>query len=326
MNKPIIVSGMRPTGRLHIGHFVGALENWVSLQKDHQTFFFSADLHALTTNADSSTIESNTIEMVKDWVAAGIDPKTSVIFRQSKIKQHAELFLIYSMLITTARLERNPTLKDQVRDLNMESVVFGHLGYPVLQAADILLYKGSFVPVGEDQISNLEITRELARRFNQQYGQVFPEPEPKLTKISRLVGLDGKAKMSKSLGNTIMLSDSPDGIFSAVKKAVTDTEKVRKNDPGRPEVCTVFSYHKKFNTSKLDAVEADCRSGALGCMDCKKMCSEAIATEFASLREKRAELDQHPTMILDILADGEKKAQEIAHKTMAEVHSVMKLG
>lgn len=324
--KKVILSGMRPTGRLHIGHYVGALENWIALQQDYQNYHLVADYHALTTNLDTSMIQSHTYDMVMDWLAAGIDPKKSPIFRQSKIKEHTELFLIYSMLITKARLERNPTLKEQVRDEDSDSIGYGFLGYPVLQAADILLYKGEVVPVGEDQLAHIEITREIARRFNSQYGQVFPEPEAKLTTISRLPGLDGKAKMSKSLGNTVYLSDPPEEIQKTIKKAVTDPLKVRKNDPGRPEICVVYTYHKKFNPEEAEQIGIDCRSGALGCVDCKLNAANKISQFFEPLREKRKEFENKPNLVEDILVEGETKAREIAKKTMNEVHQVMKMG
>lgn len=324
--KKTILSGMRPTGRLHIGHYVGALENWVSLQGDYQNYHLVADLHVLTTNTDTSNIENHTLDMVMDWIASGIDPEKSPMFRQSQIKQHSELFLIFCMLITKARLERNPTLKEQVRDMEIDNMIYGHLGYPVLQAADILLYKGNLVPVGEDQLSHIEITREIARKFNLEYGNVFPEPDPKLTRFSRLPGLDGKAKMSKSLGNTIFLSDSPEDIFNSVKKAVTDTQKLRKNDPGRPEVCTVFTYHEKFNPAETENIAADCRSGGLGCVDCKKRCATAIASFFEPIRERRAPLAENPEKVREILLDGEAKARKVAEETMRQVHEAMKLG
>ena len=317
---------MRPTGKLHIGHLVGALENWVSLQDAFNNYHLIADYHALTTNLDSNELYDNSIDMVIDWLAAGIDPVKSPIFRQSQIKEHAELHLIFSMLITTARLERNPTLKDQVRDLNLETMVYGHLGYPVLQAADILLYKGEVVPVGEDQVPHIEITREISRRFNNQWGEVFPEPEPKLTKFARLAGLDGNQKMSKSLGNTVLLSDSPDEIQKKMRTAVTDPLKVRKNDPGRPDVCVVFSYHKKFNQSGEQEIRSGCESGALGCVECKKICSGKIADALAPIRDKRAAYESNPALVKEILADGEARAHDVARQTMAQVHTVMKIG
>ncbi|HEB83549.1 MAG TPA: tryptophan--tRNA ligase, partial [Bacteroidetes bacterium] len=277
--KQRILSGMRPTGRLHLGNYVGALENWVEMQGKYENFHLIADYHVLTTDVDNTgEILANTIEMVKDWLAAGIDPEESPLFRQSKVKEHTELFLIFSMLVTTARLERNPTLKEQVRDLSeqlrsrafdevessdgIELISYGHLGYPVLQAADILLYKGEAVPVGEDQLPHIEITREIARRFNRLYGEVFPLPEGVVvnqSKFARLPGPDGR-RMSKSLGNTIYLSDTPEETGKRIMSAVTDPQKVRRNDPGRPEICNVFTYHQKFNPDEVEEIARDCRS------------------------------------------------------------------
>jgi tryptophanyl-tRNA synthetase len=324
--KKRILSGMRPTGKLHIGHYVGALENWVALQEEYDNYHLVADYHVLTTNPDSSSIYDNSIDMVIDWISAGIDPLKSPIFRQSQIKEHTELFLILSMLITTARLERNPTLKDQVRDLNFDNINFGYLGYPVLQAADILLYKGNLVPVGEDQVPHVEISRELARKFNQLYGEVFPEPDPKLTKFARLVGLDGNTKMSKSLNNTILLSDSKDEIQQKLRKAVTDPQKLRKGDPGHPEICLVYSYHKKFNPIETEEIEKNCSSGALGCVDCKSKCATSIDSYIAPIREKRLYFENRTDEILAIINDGENQARNTAQKTMEEVREAMKLG
>lgn len=321
-----ILSGMRPTGKLHIGHYVGALENWVKLQHEYQSYYLIADYHVLTTNLDTSDIYDNSIQMLIDWLAAGLDPVKSPMFRQSQIKQHTELHLIFSMLITVNRLERNPTLKDQIRDLNIENVIYGHLGYPVLQTADILLYKGNFVPVGEDQVPHIEISREIARRFNNQYGEVFPEPEPLLTKFARLQGLDGNAKMSKSLGNTILLSDYPDTIKNKLRKAVTDPNKIRKGDPGNPDICLVFSYHKKFNPDEVTEIDKNCRSGALGCVDCKMNCAAKIASFFEPVREKRKYYEERMNEVLDILHDGENRARAFAAQTMSEVHKKMKIG
>jgi len=288
-----ILSGMRPTGKLHLGHYTGALENWVQLQnlladdgsKVYETCFLIADYHILSTSLDTS-----------------------------EAYQHSMDMLI------------------QVRDLNMESLTYGHLGYPVLQAADILLYKGNVVPVGEDQIPHVEITREIARKFNFHFphptiGEVFPEPEPKITKFSRLVGLDGKAKMSKSLGNTVLLSDTPEEVFRKVRNAVTDTGKIRKNDPGCPEVCTVFSYHKRFTApEEVAEIETECRSGALGCVDCKKRCAASISAELEPLLEKRRYYEERMDLVRDILLDGEKKARALATHTMQEVRTAMMLG
>ncbi|NOY06543.1 MAG: tryptophan--tRNA ligase [Chlorobi bacterium] len=325
--KKRILSGMRPTGKLHLGHWTGALENWVRLQDTYSNFHLIADYHALTTNPDTSDLERNTIDMVIDWLAGGIDPTRSPIFRQSQVKEHAELFLLFSMLITKARLERTPAVKDQVRDLHIESIVYGHLGYPVLQAADILLYKGEVVPVGEDQLSHIEITREIARRFNNQYGQVFPEPEPLLTSFARLPGLDGmERKMSKSLNNAILLSDPPETVDQKLRRAVTDPAKVRRNDPGHPDICLVFKYHQKFNPTEIEDIRSGCESGDLGCVDCKKRCAATINEFLSPFHERRAMYVSDTGRVMDILRDGEKRAAAEARKTMDEVHRVMKLG
>ena len=316
---------MRPTGKLHLGHYVGALQNWVTMQEEYDNFHIIADYHVLTTGTDTASLHTNTIEMLKDWLAVGIDPAQSPIFRQSEIKQHAELFLLLSMLVTTARLERNPTLKDQVRDLNLENMSYGHLGYPVLQSADIMLYKGELVPVGEDQAPHVEITRELARRFNKTYGEVFPEPEAKLTQFSRLPGLDGDAKMSKSLDNTILLSDEPEAIAKKMKKARNDPEKLTKDAPGRPDHCLVFTYHETFNASVSDEIAADCRAGNIGCGDCKMLCATAIGDYLMPVREKRQSIES-TVDLMDVLRDGEKRATAEAEATMDAVHSAMNLG
>ena len=325
MPKNRILSGMRPSGRLHLGNYAGALENWVKLQDEYDSFFFVADWHALTTNpAAAFDVRDNTINMVMDWLSAGINPDNP-IFIQSQVKQHAELHLIFSMLITKERLERNPTLKEQARDLNQDTMIYGHLGYPVLQAADILIYKANVVPVGEDQAPHVEITRELARKFNQVYGEVFPEPATKLTTFSRLPGLDGR-KMGKSNNNFILLSDNEDEIFKKVRTAVTDPQKVRRNDPGHPDVCNVFTYHQKFNPDEVDDIREGCESGALGCVACKQNCAKKIADYFEPNREKRAWYENHPDDVQDILNSGIKKANQVAGQTMDEVHKAMQMG
>lgn len=324
-SKERILSGMRPTGEMHLGNYVGALESWVALQEQYENFHLIADYHALTTDLDTSKILDNTIEMIIDWLSVGIDPEISPIFRQSQIKEHSELHLIFSMLITTARLERNPTLKEQIKDLKIVNMVYGHLGYPVLQAADILLYKGNLVPVGEDQAPHVEITREIARKFNSVYGEVFPIPRTKLTSFSRLPGLD-RNKMSKSLGNTILLSDSEEEIKKKVRKAITDPQKIRRGDPGRPDICLIYIYQKKFNHSEAEEIYSGCTSGALGCVDCKMKCSEAISKKIEPFREKRKYFEKNRNKVIDILEDGEKRANVVAKKTMAEVHKAMQLG
>lgn len=318
---------MRPTGKLHIGHWTGALENWVSLQEEYENFHLVADYHALTTDLDTSHLYEYTIDMVIDWLAGGIDPEKSPIFRQSKIKQHAELFLLFTMLITKSRLERNPSIKEQVRDLEIENIVYGHLGYPVLQAADILLYRANLVPVGEDQLSHVEITREIARRFNANFGDVFPEPDAKLTAFARLPGTDGiDRKMSKSLGNSILLSEAPDDVVSKLRKAVTDPLKIRRNDPGRPDICLIFTYHRKFNPNEEAEIRSGCESGALGCVDCKLRCAARINEFLVPFRERRSVYESNRVRVEEILVEGERRARSEAERTMTLVHEAMGIG
>jgi tryptophanyl-tRNA synthetase len=321
---------MRPTGRLHLGNYVGALENWVQIQTQYQSFFLVADWHTLTTDIEHTrSVPDNTWEMVIDWVAAGLDPDRSPMIVQSKVKAHAELYLIFSMLITTSRLERNPTLKDQVRDLELEDrVSLGHLGYPVLQAADILIYKGEVVPVGEDQLPHIEISRELARRFNNTFSPqkpILPEPDGLLSNFPRLPGVDGN-RMSKSLGNTILISDSPEQIQQKMRKAVTDPQKVRRGDPGRPEICLVFTYHNVFSKAEVEEIRTGCKSGALGCVECKQRCAAAIASHFEPLRARRAELEAKPQQVQEIIESGTQRGRDVAAKTMDEIHAALGFG
>ena len=317
---------MRPTGRLHLGNYLGALQNWVQLQDSCENLHMVADWHSLTTDYEHvDAIEPNTIEMVIDWLAAGIDPEKSPVFIQSRVKEHTELHLIFSMLVTTSRLERNPTVKEQVRDLHLEDAVsYGHLGYPVLQAADILLYKANLVPVGEDQVPHIELTREIARKFNGLYGEVFPVPEVRLTKFPRVPGLDGR-RMSKSLDNTIYLSDSPEAIDRKVRTAYTDPKKLRVNDPGNPDGCVVFAYHRAFNEENAEAIGADCRAGRLGCVANKRNLSAILSERLRPFREKRQELLAHPERAREALRAGEERARRIAQETMKEVREAMKL-
>ena len=324
--RPRILSGMRPTGKLHLGNYLGALQNWVALQDSSENLHMVADWHALTTDYEHvDQLESNTREMVIDWLAAGIDPDKSPVFIQSRVKEHAELHLLFSMLVTTARLERNPTVKEQVRDLNLEETVsYGHLGYPVLQAADILLYKANLVPVGEDQVPHVELTREIARKFNTLYGEVFPVPEAKLTRFARVPGLDGR-RMSKSLGNTVLLSDSPEEIAAKIRTAYTDPKKIRATDPGNPDGCVVFAYHRAFNADQAPRIDELCRAGQLGCVADKKDLAQVLADQLAPFRERRKEFEAHPKRVADALKHGEEKARAIAQRTMAEVREAMKL-
>jgi len=324
--RPRILSGMRPTGKLHLGNYLGALQNWVALQDSSENLHMVADWHALTTDYEHvDQLESNTREMVIDWLAAGIDPDKSPVFIQSRVKEHAELHLLFSMLVTTARLERNPTVKEQVRDLNLEETVsYGHLGYPVLQAADILLYKANLVPVGEDQVPHVELTREIARKFNTLYGEVFPVPEAKLTRFPRVPGLDGR-RMSKSLGNTVLLSDSPEEIAAKIRTAYTDPKKIRATDPGNPDGCVVFAYHRAFSAHQAPRIDELCRAGQLGCVADKKDLAQVLADQLAPFRERRKEFEAHPKRVADALKHGEEKARAIAQRTMAEVREAMKL-
>ncbi len=324
--RPRILSGMRPTGKLHLGNYLGALQNWVALQDTSDNLHMVADWHALTTDYEHvDQLETNTREMVIDWLAAGIDPEKSPVFIQSRVKEHAELHLLFSMLVTTSRLERNPTVKEQIRDLHLEETVsYGHLGYPVLQAADILLYKANLVPVGEDQVPHVELTREIARKFNALYGEVFPVPEAKLTHFPRVPGLDGR-RMSKSLGNTVLLSDSPEDIAAKIRTAYTDPKKIRATDPGNPDGCVVFAYHRAFNAAAAPRVAELCRAGQLGCVADKKDLAAVLAEQLAPFRERRRELEAHPKRVDEALKHGEERARAIARRTMEEVREAMKL-
>ena len=333
-----ILSGMRPTGRLHLGNYVGALENWVRLQDSGWTnFHMVADWHMLTTgHEDTSRLQSHTWDMVLDWLAAGLDPARSMIFVQSAVKEHAELHLLLSMLVSKARLERIPTLKEQIRDLGLDeqTISYGHLGYSVLQAADILLYRATHVPVGEDQVPHVELTRELARRFNFLYcadrAPVLVEPEPQLTEFPRLRGLDGN-RMSKSLGNTILLSEDPVELEKKVMQAYTDPKKLRKDDPGRPEAdesdghpgCVVWEYHRKFNTAEADSIATLCRAGKLGCVADKRHLAEVMQAALAPIRERRQRWERDPDAVRDVLRDGTERARAVARETMDQVRSAM---
>jgi tryptophanyl-tRNA synthetase len=322
---------MRPTGKMHLGNYVGALENWIRLQSEFDCFYMVADWHALTTGVEAAVeVRPNTYDMVLDWLAAGLDPKTSPIFVQSHVKEHAELHLLFSMLVTKARLERNPTLKEQLRDLHLDEqlISYGHLGYPVLQSADILLYRADTVPVGEDQVPHVELTREIARRFNHLFcadrDPVFPEPEARLTAFPRLRGLDG-GRMSKSAGNTIWIAEEPEAIAAKVRTAYTDPKKIRATDPGHPEGCVVWEYHRKFNPGGAESVAALCRAGKLGCVPDKKHLSEILSAALAPIRERRAELGRAPDLVWDVIADGDRRARAVAQATLEAVRDAMGL-
>jgi len=317
---------MRPTGKLHLGNYLGALENWVKLQKEYKCFFGVVDLHALTTGYDKTEeLKENIREMLIDWFSAGIDPEKSTILIQSYVPEHAELHLLFSMITPLPWLERNPVLKEQVRDLGLkENIGYGLLGYPVLMASDILIYKANAVPVGEDQVHHVELTREIARRFNNLYKNVFPLPQVKLTKIPRVPGTDGK-RMSKSMGNTILISDSPKNIEEKVKTMITDTQKIRLNDPGHPDICVVFTYQEMFNPERSEEVSVNCKSGKLGCVECKKGLAQALITKFDRFREKRKYYKKNPEIIREIVAEGSKKARQVAKQTLDEARKAMNL-
>ena len=325
--KKVILSGMRPTGRLHWGNYTGALENWILLQNEYRCHFMVADWHVLTTALDkASEINRNSREMYLDWLGAGLDPEKSVLFIQSQIKEHAELYLILAMMISMGRLERNPTFKEQIRDLNLGSEIsYGHLGYPVLQAADILAYQADAVPVGEDQLPHLELTREMARRFNNHFGATFPEPEGLVTRFARFPGTDGK-RMSKSLGNTIEISATPDEIRQKIRPAFTDPARLRKSDPGNPEICAIHTWYEKFLPGEAARAASECRGAARGCVDCKKILADGVIEHFAPLRERRAAFESDPKALDEIIHTGCQRARKMARQTMEKVHDAMGLG
>lgn len=324
MSKGSILSGMRPTGMIHLGNYFGALDNWIDLQNEYDCHFFVADWHALTTGyEDVSMLKQYTYGMVADWIASGLDPEKCVIFLQSKVKEHTELFTIFSMITPLSWLERCPTYKAQLEQLSEKNIMtYGFLGYPCLQAADILLYKAAFVPVGEDQLPHIELTREIGRRFNYLYKEIFPEPQPLMTKTKNLVGLDGR-KMSKSYDNTIALSDSPETVNKKVMQMTTDPARIRKDDPGHPDVCAVYAMHKIFNADEVGEVEASCKKGTIGCVGCKKNLAAKMAKMLTPVYEKRTSLMEKPAYIAEIIDSGSKKASHIAAETMAEVKDAL---
>lgn len=321
-----ILSGNRPSGILHLGNYVGALKNWVQLQDEYECFFMVADWHALTSNyADPSDLEMFSAEMILDWLSVGLDPERSTLFVQSRIKQHAELNLLLSMITPLPWLERCPTYKDQIKELsNKDLETHGFLGYPVLQSADIIIYKANAVPVGEDQVPHIEMCRELVRRFNNFYGEVFPEPAHLLSPVPKMLGTDGR-KMSKSYDNCIYLKDSRPTVAKKVSRMVTDPARVRRTDPGHPEVCSVFDYHKIFNADEVPRIETDCKAGTLGCVDCKKNLAEKINQALDPFRERRAQYEREPERVRDIMNVGNLRAQTEAERTMHEVRQAMHL-
>lgn len=321
--KKRILSGMRPTGQLHIGHLVGALNNWVRLQEQYACFYMVADWHALLSEyADAKPIRTFTRECVADWLSVGLDPDKSVIFLQSQVKEHAELYLLLSAFTPLPWVERCPTYKEQLQEVKgRDLLTYGFLGYPVLQAADILAYQASFVPVGRDQIPHLELTREIARRFNSFCSQVFPEPQPLLTVSPKLLGLDNR-KMSKSYGNFISLSDSPEVIREKAGSMITDTKRIRRSDPGRPDACNVFSYYSIFNPDRVPTVSDWCRGARLGCTECKNRLADVLVEYLAPIREGRKHWLKG-ARIEEVLQDGAGRARAVAADTLALVHQAI---
>lgn len=324
--KQRVVSGMRPTGKLHIGHYHGVLENWVKMQDSFDCFFFVADWHSLTTEyADTSGIAQSIREMVLDWVAFGLDPEKCIIFRQSLVPHHSELNLVLSMVTPVSWLERCPTYKEMQDNLETKDLsTFGFLGYPVLMAADIILYKATRVPVGQDQLPHLEITREIARRFNHLYGEVFPEPEALLTETPKLPGLDGR-KMSKSYNNSIYLSDTAEETSKKIMGMMTDPARVRRNDPGDPDICVAFNLHRIYvPQEKLDEIIPACRNATIGCVECKKILVGCMNERLAPYRARRVELAANPGFVDQLLQEGSRKASLISDAVMTEVRTALK--
>ena len=325
--KKVIVSGMRPTGKLHLGHLHGALMNWKRLQKDYKCYYFIADWHALTSEyASTDIIRESTYEIIMDWISSGLDPEICTFFRQSSIKEHAELHLIFSMMTPLPWLERNPTYKEQLNELSQKNVyTYGFLGYPVLQAADILMYKANGVPVGEDQAPHVELTREIARRFNNLYGEVFPVPDVLLTPTSKILGMD-RRKMSKSYGNAIFLTDTDEEIDAKVSQMITDPQRARKTDPGDPNICNVFTFHEIYsNTENVETIRNECPKAGIGCVECKRLMAASLKKGLEPIRTKRQELESDIGRVKEIMEEGNKKSRAIARKTMEEVREAVKI-
>jgi len=327
MGKKTILSGLRPTGRIHLGHLHGALLNWKKLQEEYRCFYFIADWHALTSEYEHpEIIGETTYDIVIDWISVGLDPEVSTFFIQSQIKEHSELHLIFSMITPLPWLERNPTYKEQLQELTHKNVyTYGFLGYPVLQAADILMYKANGVPVGEDQAPHVELTREIARRFNHLYGEVFPIPEVILTPTAKLLGTD-RRKMSKSYDNAIYISDADEEIENKVGQMITDPQRARKNDPGNPDICNVFSFHEIYTDPEtVKKINADCRTADIGCVDCKKLMAAKLIEGLKPIKAKRKEQESDIHKVREIIEEGNKRARAIARETMAEVREAVKI-
>ncbi len=324
MKQRRVFSGARPTGRQHLGNYLGAIQNYVKLQDGYSCIYCIVDIHALTTLEDTSALQKNIHEMMLDWLAAGLDPKRSILFVQSHVPEVMELHTLLSMVTPLSWLLRVPTFKEKVK-LQPHNVNYGLVGYPVLQTADIVLYKAEVIPVGEDQVPHIELAREIARRFNSQFGDTFPEPEAKLTSFPLVLGLDGKEKMSKQIGNDIELALSDKETIERVMEAVTDPARRYRDDPGHPEVCNIFRLHGFFNPFQAKDIEPQCRAAKIGCVDCKTLLAKEINSTLGSFREQRAELAKKPQHVKDVLADGANRAKVIARETMKEVKQKMGL-
>jgi tryptophanyl-tRNA synthetase len=327
MPKPRVLSGMRPTGKLHLGHLVGALDNWKQLQEDYDCFFFAADWHALTTEyQDTEIIQESIRDMMIDWLTVGLSPEKSVLFIQSRIKEHAELHLLLSMITPVPWLERVPSFKEQQRELtNRDLSTYGFLGYPLLQTADIIIYKAHKVPVGVDQVPHVELSREVARRFNFLYRPVFPEPDPLLTEVPKLLGIDGR-KMSKSYDNAIFISDPPEEVRRKTSVMFTDPNRIKKSDPGNPDICNVFSFHKVYSSPEtVSRVNRECRAGTLGCVEDKRQLAETLVSYLSPIHDVRARYLKDRRLVEEILEDGCQRARRVAAQTMEEVRAAMKI-
>jgi len=323
--KKVVLSGMRPTGPLHLGHLAGALRNWLKLQDQYRCFYSIVTWHAFSSEyRNPKLIKGFTFEYAADWLSIGLDPAKSVIFVQSEIKEHAELHLLLSMTIPLPWLERVPTFKEMRRELRDKDInTYGFLGYPVLQTADIIIYKAEVVPVGEDQAFHLELAREITRRFNRFYGNIFPEPQILLTEVPRLAGTDGR-KMSNSFGNAVYIKDTPEVIRKKISTMMTDIRRKRHTDPGVPEDCPVFSLHKAFvPEEKRHELSMGCRTAKIGCLECKNVVIKSINDILAPFREKRKEFEKNPDVVWDILKEGNKRARKVAQKTMEEVRAAV---
>jgi len=325
--QQIVLSGMRPTGACHLGHLAGAFRNWLKLQEKYHCYYSIVTWHALSSEYhNSKVIQDYTFEVATDWLSIGLDPEKSVLFIQSDVKEHAELHLLLSMIVPLPWLQRVPTFKEMKKELaEKELNTYGFLGYPVLQTSDILIYKAGIVPVGEDQAYHLELAREIARRFNRFFGNVFPEPQMLLTEVPKLAGTDGR-KMSKSFGNAILMKDPPEIIRKKISPMTTDTRRKRRTDPGEPDDCPVFTLHKAFVSKEKRAELAQgCRTAGIGCLECKNVVIEKLIADLSSFREKRKHYENHPELVWDTLENGNNKARKKAQKTMEEVRTAIGL-